>query len=64
MAPVAGGVADGEEDEAGGATGEGESFRGPELPVDWIGGVGADLKEGKRVLVLGGVINAGWGVIL
>jgi len=45
MAPMAGGVADGEEDQAGVGTGEGEGGGGPELPGYWVGGMGAYLGE-------------------
>jgi len=42
---MAGGVADGEEDQAGVGTGEGEGGGGPELPGYWVGGMGAYLGE-------------------
>jgi len=51
MAPMAGGVADGEEDQAGVGAGEGEGGGGPELPGYWVRGMGAYLDE--RIWLVG-----------
>ena len=43
VAPVAGGVADADEEEAVAGAGELEGFGGPKLPGGWVVHVGADV---------------------